>query len=139
MISISSSTLSKKSLIETRLRWRKLDYEYERRRTDFFDIDLFNEFVNEFDLIKTGTLPLVNSKKYQGYDTPPRSDHLVPYRSSSGRVYYAYHTYGLDNVRRKKDLVWAQERDIEMKIRSINKSWYYPGSSELVIFWWKFK
>lgn len=134
---IPTYTKPKKSLNETRLRWRKLDYRYENQRTDFFDTNLFNEFVNEFNITKTGTLPLVNHEKYTDYDLPPRSDHLVPYRSSSGQIYYAYHTYGRYEDARTNDLLWAKERGITMEIRSVDKSWYYPGNSELVIFWWE--
>lgn len=126
----------KKSLNETRLRWFKLDYEYERTRTNHFDRDLFDEFVNEFNITKTGRLPLVNHEKYLDYDFPPRSDHLVPYRSSSEQIYYAYHTYGRHEEARNKDILWAKESGATMEIRSPDKSWYYPGHSELVIFWW---
>lgn len=68
-------------------------------------------------------------------ERPPYLDHalFLKGRDRKGPVYLVYHPYEDWKEVLKAGKIWAEERKLRISVYDPSKSWYYPGSTCLVV------
>lgn len=67
-----------------------------------------------------------------GHQPPPYIDHARYYRGM-GLPVLVYHPYAIPDSIREEVEAWAKDEGLVAKVYDSGKSWYYPGSTCLVV------
>lgn len=107
-------------------------------------VEMYEQFIKDFEIEAIGEIHNIgkmgrfldgdrsynNTGKEIIYDEPPYGDHAKIFRNKAGCPLYVYHPYDINLDELEK---WCNERDIIYCFCDVDQSFYYPGSSYMVV------
>ncbi|MCQ5129118.1 hypothetical protein NE562_05555 [Butyricicoccus faecihominis] len=128
-----------------------LEFGFRTGGKDKSDKRLFDEWVQDKDIVRWtyGPNELVDLPRYlrtghryyvpgafsrgARYELPPRMDHATMFKSRSGKCWLTYQPYYDAADTRLLVDDWAERHGLRAVVYEKDESWYYPGSTCLVV------